>query len=210
MVAVEPGPSSSARRGEHRVAAGGTAGAALVDSLARDVCRSESRSVAGSPLPFDPIAEAERNWRARAWPAADAMAAVTSITRAHQILMQRIDDALRPFDLTFARYEALVLLTFSRAGALPLGKMGARLQVHAASITNAVDRLEESGYVKRRPHPDDGRAVLAEITPAGRDVVERATDALGAIRFGAAGLSDDAAKDVSEALRALRRDAGDF
>lgn len=161
-------------------------------------------------LAFDPIAEAERNWRAHGWPAPDAMAVVTSVTRAHQIVLRRIDAALRPFDLTFARYEALVLLTFSRAGALPLGKMGARLQVHPASVTNAIDRLEAAGYVRRRPHPTDGRTVLAEITDAGRVVVDAATEALGAIRFGAAGLSDDAAKGITAALTTLRQDAGDF
>lgn len=161
-------------------------------------------------LPFDPIAEAERNWRSHDWPAPEAMAAVTSITRAHQVLLRRIDAVLRDFDLTFARYEALVLLSFSRAGALPLGKMGARLQVHAASVTNAVDRLEAAGYVRRRPHPTDGRTVLAEITETGRATVEDATAALGAIRFGADGLDDAAARRITAELTELRRDAGDF
>jgi DNA-binding MarR family transcriptional regulator len=166
--------------------------------------------VADTPLPFDPIAEAERNWRVHGWPEPDAMAAITSITRAHQILLRRIDAALRPFDLTFARYEALVLLTFSRRGALPLGKMGARLQVHPASVTNAIDRLEEAGYVRRVPHPTDGRTVLASITSTGREVVAEATSALGGIRFGAEGLDDAAARQVTGALAGMRRNAGDF
>lgn len=165
----------------------------------------------GNPrLAFDPITEAHDNWRAHGWPEPDAMAAVTSITRVHQILLGRVDDVLRPFGLTFARYEALVLLHFSRRGALPLGKMGQRLQVHAASVTNAVDRLEAAGYVRRVSHPTDGRAVLAEITDTGRDVVERATAALGAIRFGAEGLDDAGARAVTGHLAAMRRAAGDF
>ena len=40
---------------------------------------------------------------------------------------------LRPYGITFSRYEALVLLTFSRRGSLPLSKIGERLQVHATS-----------------------------------------------------------------------------
>lgn len=164
----------------------------------------------GRPLPFDPIAEARRNWVMRGWPEPEAMAAVTSITRAHQILLARINAALRPFELTFARYEALVLLTFSRRGALPLGRMGERLQVHPASVTNAIDRLEAAGYVRRVAHPTDGRAVLAEITDEGRHVVEAATAALGEIRFGASGLDDDAARSVTDHLAAMRHEAGDF
>ncbi len=65
-----------------------------------------------------------------------------------------------------------MLLSFSRAGALPVGKMGERLQVHPASVTNAVDRLERDGYVARRSNPADGRGVLAEITAAGRALAD--------------------------------------
>src|SRR5207249_2316317 len=75
---------------------------------------------------------------------------------------------LRPYGLTFARYEALVLLTFSRRGALPLGMIGERLMVHPTSVTNTISRLERQQLVIRRPNPSDGRGRLAEITDAGR------------------------------------------
>lgn len=161
-------------------------------------------------LPFDPIAEAHRNWLDRGWDAADAMAAVTSVMRAHQILIARVNGVLEPIGLTFARYEVLVLLGFSRRGSLPLGKIGERLQVHPASVTNAIDRLEAAGLVRRRPHPSDGRAVLAEITAPGRAVVEDATVRLTAVRFGADGLDDGAAREVTRLLTDLRSAAGDF
>ena len=53
-----------------------------------------------------------------------------------------------------------MLLFLSRSGALPLGKMGDRLQVHRTSVTNIVDRLERSGYVARaaRARPADRRS----------------------------------------------------
>jgi DNA-binding MarR family transcriptional regulator len=65
-----------------------------------------------------------------------------------------------------------------------MAKIGVRLMVHPASVTNTVDRLEVQGLVRREPHPTDGRTTLAAITPAGRRVVERATKALGEVRFG--------------------------
>jgi len=164
-------------------------------------------------LEFDPVEEAARNWRRHRWPSVPAMAAATSITRAHQILLRRIDEALAPFGLTFSRFEALALLHFSRRGALPLGKVGQRLQVHPASVTNTVDRLERDGLVRRQPHPDDRRATLAAITDEGRDVVERAAMALGAIDFGLAGDADVEPVDrraIVAALAPVRRNAGDF
>ena len=160
-------------------------------------------------LPFDPIDEAARQWGLR-WEAVEEMHAVTSLMRVQQIVLARLDDVLRPHGLTFARYEALVLLTFSRAGALPLGKMGERLQVHATSVTSIVDRLETAGLVVRRRHPEDGRAVLAEITDAGRTLVERATADLVASRFALTSLGPDQLRDLSDLLRPVRHDAGDF
>src|SRR5919109_1706246 len=111
-------------------------------------------------LPFDPIDEARRHWESR-WGRGDAMAAATAVMRVQQIVLGAVDEVLRPFDLTFARYEALVLLQFSRKGSLPLGKMGERLMIHPASVTNIVDRLENQGLVRRLAHPTDRRAALA-------------------------------------------------
>lgn len=164
-------------------------------------------------LDFDPVAEAARNWRRHRWPSVPAMAAATSITRAHQILLRRIDEALAPFGLTFSRFEALALLHFSRRGSLPMGKVGERLQVHPASVTNTIDRLERDGLVRRQPHPDDRRATLAAITDEGRDLAERAAEALGAIDFGLAGPADIEPVDhraIVDVLVPVRRNAGDF
>jgi DNA-binding MarR family transcriptional regulator len=160
-------------------------------------------------LPFDPIDEAARQWGLR-WGGVDQMHAVTSLMRVQQLLLGRLDEVLKPHGLTFARYEALVLLTFSRAGALPLGKMGERLQVHPTSITSIIDRLERSGLVVRRPHPTDKRAVLAGLTDEGRAVVEAATADLVAADFGLGVLSADELHRLSAMLKPVREAAGDF
>jgi DNA-binding MarR family transcriptional regulator len=161
------------------------------------------------PLPFDPIDEAARQWSLR-WDGVPAMHAVTSLMRVQQLVLGRLDAILKPHGLTFARYEALVLLCFSSRGSLPLGKMGERLQVHPTSITSIVQRLEADGLVSRRPHPDDGRAVLAEVTDAGRALVERATADLVGADFALGDLSDAQLAELSALLAPVRRGAGDF
>jgi DNA-binding MarR family transcriptional regulator len=162
-----------------------------------------------SPLPFDPIDEAARQWALR-WGAVEQMHAVTSLMRVQQLVLAELDDILKPHGLTFPRYEALVLLTFSRAGALPMGKMGERLQVHPTSITSIIDRLAASGLVRRKPHPVDGRAVLAEITERGRAAVEAATADLVAAEFAIAETPVDDLEAISALLKPIRRRAGDF
>ena len=165
--------------------------------------------MAAAKLPFDPIDEAARQWALR-WGAVEQMHAVTSLMRVQQLVLGRLDELLRPHRLSFARYEALVLLTFSRRGSLPMGKMGQRLQVHPTSITSIIDRLERAGLVLRRPHPEDKRAVLAEITAQGRAVVEAATADLVDAEFGLSALTPADLRRLSEMLRPVRRAAGDF
>lgn len=160
-------------------------------------------------LPFDPIARAAQIWESR-FGDARAMAAVTAIMRVQQILLAELDGLLRPYGLTFARYEALVLLSFSRAGALPMRLIGQRLMVHPTSVTNTIDRLEQQGLVVRKPNPEDGRGTLAEITQAGRDVMTRATADLMAAEFGMSGYGEAQLEEISAILRGLRVAAGDF
>jgi DNA-binding MarR family transcriptional regulator len=166
------------------------------------------------PLDFDPIDRAGELWE-RNWPGEEpdvyaSMRAVTSIMRAQQILIAELDALLRPYGVTFSRYEALVLLSYSREGSLPLSKVGERLQVHATSVTNVIDRLEAAGLVRREPNPRDGRGTLAVITADGRDVVAKATAELNAARFGLGALGTPELSRVFELLRRLRVDAGDF
>ncbi|MFC4589268.1 MarR family winged helix-turn-helix transcriptional regulator [Sphaerisporangium corydalis] len=160
-------------------------------------------------LPFDPIERAAETWRVHFGPSS-AMAAVTSIMRAHQILLGQLDTLLRPHDLTFARYEALVLLTFSRTGSLPLSRIGERLMVHPTSVTNTVDRLERAGLVRRARNPKDGRGVLAEISDKGREAVERATADLMGAGFCMTMYGETDLSEMFGLLRTIRVAAGDF
>jgi DNA-binding MarR family transcriptional regulator len=154
---------------------------------------------------FDPIAEAQRRWGEH-WGEGPvpSMGAVTSVMRVQQILMARLNTLLRPFDLTFPRYEALMLLYLSRRGALPLGKIGQRLQVHPTSVTNLIDGLERSEFVRRDAHESDRRMTLATITNSGRGAAAQATTLLNMERFGTGPLTEADLETVTTLLRPIR------
>ncbi len=137
------------------------------------------------------------------------MAVVTSVMRVQQLLLSRVEDTLKPYGLTFAAFEALRLLAFTRTGSLPMGKMGERLMVHPAAVTNAISKLEQRGLVTRQMSPQDRRVVLASVTPAGRALVDEATTALNQADFGLPGLSRDQATAIAAALSVVRAAAGD-
>ncbi|MDJ0355549.1 MarR family winged helix-turn-helix transcriptional regulator [Paenarthrobacter sp. PH39-S1] len=160
---------------------------------------------------MDPIAEAKRLWISHGWSdAADGMAAVTSIIRAQQIMLSRVDAALKPLGLSFARFEMLRLLSFSRDGLLPMASASARLQVHPTSVTNVVDRLERDGLVRRSAHPTDGRATLVLLTDLGRAMVEDATASLNEHVFRSLGIPPDDLTRLVQTLAQFRRGSGDF
>lgn len=160
-------------------------------------------------LDRDPICEARRQWVAHGWEeAAAGMALVTSMTRAHQILMGRIETALRPYDLTFARFEILRLLAFTRTGSMRMSRLGSLLQVHPTSVTSAVRRLEKQGLVIRSRRETDRRVVRAGITDAGREVVGPATAAVNMI-FANPGVAPADVTHLIDLLGSLRAGAGD-
>lgn len=158
----------------------------------------------------DPIREAHHQWVRHGWAgAADGMAMVTSLVRVQQLVMERIEAVLRPLDLTFARYEVLMLLSFTSAGAMSMTRLGSLLQVHPTSVTSAVDRLQKQGYVDRERSTSDGRVILASITATGREVAERATTGLNDRVFSSPGLPDGDVASLTALLGAYRTAAGD-
>lgn len=158
---------------------------------------------------MDLVAEARRNWVENQLGEVDAMVAATSLTRAHQIVLGRINQALAPLSLTFSRYEALALLSFARNGSMAMARMGERLQVHPTSVTSTIDRLERDALVTRCPHPEDRRATLATLTDPGRALVAEATAALEAIRWGMGDVGDPAIVHLNNELANVRASAGD-
>jgi DNA-binding MarR family transcriptional regulator len=167
--------------------------------------------VSRRPLDFDPIDEARHQWDHR-WSSlsSDQMAAATSIMRAQQLVLAAVDEALKPFELTFARCEVLLLLAFSRQGMLPLGKIGPRLMIHQASVTNLIDRLEIQGLVRRVPHPKDGRTTLAKITPEGRRLALEGSKAVNEICFGLDMLDEKELGELVSLVRKMRIANGDY
>jgi DNA-binding MarR family transcriptional regulator len=85
---------------------------------------------------------------------------------------------------------------------LTLRALAERLQADPPYVTLMVDDLEERGLVQRKPHPEDRRAKLVELTAAGRAAAARA----GAILDEPpAALRDLPAEDLAVLLRVLER-----
>ncbi|MCU1504663.1 MAG: transcriptional regulator, MarR family [Ilumatobacteraceae bacterium] len=162
------------------------------------------------PLKNDPVVEATFQWQAHGYPGGARLQASLSLLRAEAIVRQRNAELLRPFGVSFAHHEVLMLLFFSKAGALPLGKIGERLMVHPTSVSNAVDALVALGFVERVEHPLDRRARLARITRRGRNVAKRSAVCLCEAQFGLEALTEAESTTLFQILLKLRAAANDF
>jgi DNA-binding MarR family transcriptional regulator len=162
-----------------------------------------------SRLAYDPVEASRQYWEKQGWQQeAAGVAAVVSVMRGWQILLNQANNLLRPFGLTFARYQVLGLLR--RGDRLPLGQVGARLWITPGTVTSSVDRLESAGLIRRAPYPGDGRTVLAEITAEGRRVFDKAVHALNANLFSSIPLSQRELEQLVGLMNKIRAGVGDI
>ena len=160
-------------------------------------------------LDFDPIERAGELWAERVGDAS-AMRFATSIMRVQQVLLAEFDAALKPHGITFARYEVLRLLSFSKSGALPLSKIGERLMVHPTSVTSLIDKLVDQGLVLREHDEHDRRRVLPSLTDHGNQVLEAATTALTDTDFGLGALTREQQEEGYALLKTFRAANADW
>jgi DNA-binding MarR family transcriptional regulator len=66
----------------------------------------------------------------------------------------------------FGATDVKTMDILQRSGPLTPKQLGEQTGLAPASVTGIIDRLESKGFVRRTPHPDDGRRVLVEFDPA--------------------------------------------
>jgi len=157
----------------------------------------------------DPVEWSREQWIAHDQPAPDQFTAMVAILRTHQAMTASIDATLRTHELTRTGYLLMTTLQLSRDGTRPLGQLSRHLMVHPTTVTLALDQLEKRTLVKRNPHPTDRRTILAVLTPAGREILDKATKALADNDFGLKGVGGELSRHVVDLLGDVREHIGD-
>jgi DNA-binding MarR family transcriptional regulator len=73
---------------------------------------------------------------------------------------------------TLTPTQIAALATLDRHGPMTLGEIAAHERVQPPSMTRVIAHLADAGLVARKPHRTDGRQVVAEVTTAGRSLLE--------------------------------------
>ncbi|MCF6506612.1 MarR family transcriptional regulator [Blastococcus sp. MG754426] len=154
----------------------------------------------------DGVDEIVEQWR-RERPELDttAMAVFGRIYRAAKRVGDAQEQAYAEFGITRADFD--VLATLRRAGTpdgMSPGRLTSALMLTSGGMTSRLDRLERAGLVARRPDPEDRRALLVTLTPAGRELIDRAVVAGLEVQQRLLGdLSADKQRRVDDLLREL-------
>jgi DNA-binding MarR family transcriptional regulator len=102
--------------------------------------------------------------------------------------------------------EFKVLLKLDRHGAMTAGELADVLSLSSGAMTNRLDGLEEAGFLTRTRDPEDRRSVLVDVTPAGRELLEKVVETQGAEeRDLLAVLSPEDRDRLNDLLRSLVR-----
>jgi DNA-binding MarR family transcriptional regulator len=84
----------------------------------------------------------------------------------------RLMDARSCAGFSYPRMRVLEIL--EEGGPMIMRDVADRIGISARNMTAAVDALEDARLVVRRPHPDDRRATLIELTDDGRSMIKTA------------------------------------
>lgn len=75
------------------------------------------------------------------------------------------------YDVSVTQCHALRLLW--ERGPSTVNQLAAGLYLEKSTASRVIDALERKGYVRRREHPEDGRAVLVEVTESGNRLLKK-------------------------------------
>jgi DNA-binding MarR family transcriptional regulator len=101
----------------------------------------------------------------------EAMETASRLRAAIGKLSRRLRPTLAGTGLTPTQIS--VLFTIARARTIGLGDLAAREGLNPTMLSRCVAQLSEDGLVRRLADPQDRRAAIVEITPAGRRLRER-------------------------------------
>ena len=132
------------------------------------------------------------------------MPAWVALVRTHARLWDQVEAQMRAdHGLTMPRYDVLIHLDMA-GGRLGLSDLASTIVLSPSGLSKLLDRMEDSGLIRRKPDPRDARATFATLTPSGRSLVRKARKSHHAFLQRAFGDALDK-RDVADLTRIMDR-----
>lgn len=108
------------------------------------------------------------------WLTQEEQQAWRAYLRAHRELQVALDRDLTDFGISLPEYELLSMLSEQDGDRARMSVLADLVVQSRSRVTHTAKRLEQRGWVRREPTPEDGRGVALALTPAGRRMIESA------------------------------------
>ena len=108
------------------------------------------------------------------WLSSEEMATWLALVRFVHLLPQQLDKQLREeAGISHVYYQILAMLSEAPEGRMRMSELARLTSTSTSRLSHAVAALEERGWVARASCETDRRGQLAELTPAGRRMLEQ-------------------------------------
>ena len=106
------------------------------------------------------------------WLNADERRAWLALMSINTLLPAALDSQLHSAGkLSLFDYHVLAMLSETESRFLPMSELAARTSASLSRLSHVVTKLQNRGWVERRPHPGDARVTTAHLTDAGMDTI---------------------------------------
>jgi MarR family transcriptional regulator, organic hydroperoxide resistance regulator len=106
---------------------------------------------------------------------------LVSLLRTTDVLQERFEQAVRPFNLSMTQYNVLRILRGAEPTGRTCSEIGERMIAREPDVTRLLERMEKAGLVKRTRDKEDRRVVVTRITAAGLKLLDKMEPGLGEI-----------------------------
>ena len=86
------------------------------------------------------------------------------ITKIHHLSGRIFSRRLRELEIEISPGQGRVIFSLWQEDGISINELGKRTQLGKSTLTEVLDRLEESGHLRRIPSEKDGRKTLIELT----------------------------------------------
>ncbi len=93
-----------------------------------------------------------------------------------RLMRRRYEQYARAEELGLTRTQCSVLAHLARQEGVNQTTLAQSLDIEPITLVRLLDRLEEAGFIQRKPDPQDRRAYVLELTPKARPMLERIYD----------------------------------
>jgi DNA-binding MarR family transcriptional regulator len=98
---------------------------------------------------------------------------LVSLLRTTDVLHERFESIVRPFNISMTQYNVLRILRGAEPTGRTCGEIGERMIAREPDVTRLLERMDKAGLIKRTRDSADRRVVVTRITASGMKLLEQ-------------------------------------